>query len=53
MATRIGKELVDSDVKHSKCDQVKQKTSEWLSNFAPLFDTIVYHLILAISNVKI
>jgi hypothetical protein len=28
MATRIGKELVDSDVKHSKCDQVKQKTSE-------------------------
>ena len=28
MVTRIGNELVDSDVKHSKCDQVKEKTSE-------------------------
>jgi hypothetical protein len=28
MATRIGSELVDSDMKHSKCDWVKEETSE-------------------------
>ena len=52
MATRIGNELGHSDVKHLKCDYVEKKTNEWLSNFAPLFDTILYPLILATSNVN-